>query len=438
MTLQNLIKQIQNTSQLDLMLQDSAIPRETRPEYNYDETGRPIIPELRKNMPNPLGKVAADALIGGKDFYNSFTGGYGGELLIGGADKALENIAYGMPLDKDDATDLSLLTLGPLAKGITTLPKVVNKINESISFIPKNLPLDEATNLARRRTADNVVPFINQYKNRPDTLGGRKIDTDAVRELFPEYNNPDTLVNEIFDTTGSRYRSADIHEGASDLSKIMYDDLLEAPIPSGITDKVTFTAGSAGAGKSRGIASLPKNIQPDLNSKVFYDTNLANFDSARKKIDKALKSGDGNTPVDIFYVHKPIEGAFKNTLQRTKNQTKKFGSGRVVNIDGMLDTNLGALKTIKKLENTYKNNPLVNIKVIDNTSNTPKLMNIKNLPKTPSKKDAENKLFKILAKEKLDPEHLNMLLREKINPFVKTKDTGSTTYGGFLGLIDSY
>ena len=85
-------------------------------------------------------------------------------------------------------------------------------------------------------------------------------------------------------------------------------------------------------------------------------------------------------------MHKPIEGAFKNTLQRTKNQTKKFGSGRVVNIDGMLDTNLGALKTIKKLENTYKNNPLVNIKVIDNTSNTPKLMNIKNLPKTPSKK----------------------------------------------------
>ena len=32
MTLQNLIKQIQNTSQLDLMLQDSAIPRETRPD----------------------------------------------------------------------------------------------------------------------------------------------------------------------------------------------------------------------------------------------------------------------------------------------------------------------------------------------------------------------------------------------------------------------
>ena len=79
----------------------------------------------------------------------------------------------------------------------------------------------------------------------------------------------------------------------------MYDDLLEAPIPSGITDKVTFTAGSAGAGKSRGIASLPKNIQPDLNSKVFYDTNLANFDSAIKKIDKALKRNLEKQPLKV-------------------------------------------------------------------------------------------------------------------------------------------
>ena len=56
----------------------------------------------------------------------------------------------------------------------------------------------------------------------------------------------------------------------------MYDDLLEAPIPSGITDKVTFTAGSAGAGKSRGIASLPKNIQPAILDKFIPDADTKN------------------------------------------------------------------------------------------------------------------------------------------------------------------
>ena len=79
-------------------------------------------------------------------------------------------------------------------------------------------------------------------------------------------------------------------------------------------------------------------------------------------------------------------------------------SGRVVDIDTMLMTNLGSLKTIKQLDKSYKNNPLVNIKVVDNTGDKPFISSIKNLPRAKSKAAAEKDLFKILREERLNPE----------------------------------
>jgi len=416
------IREMLEQSEIQKLLSEG-ITRETRPDGRYDSTGQEIISEVRENVPNPYLKTAANALEYNKDALNllsspiskglkaanvpMFTGeGFLGDLMYGGSNKALDKMAYGHKADKQNMADLGLLGVAPLIGGVRVAAKAVPKAKEIYSFMKPsdNIPIDDMNMLAQDRAKFLEGDMIATYKNRPDTMGGRKIDTDIVREQFPEYNNPDTLVNQLFGTTGSRYRSPDIHEGASDLSKQMYKDLLDAPIPKGVTDKVTFTAGSAGAGKGRVMSLLSKKDAPDANSKAFYDTNLSGFDSAKKKIDMAIKSGTGKTPVDIFYVYRPLGDAFKGTIKRTGNQAEKFGSGRVVTVDAMTETALGSLETIKRLEKAYENNPLVNIKVVDNSTEVPKIITTKDLPQVKTKAEAEKELFKILREERAKPD----------------------------------
>ena len=416
------IREMLEETEIQKLLSEG-ITRETRPDGRYDSTGQEIISEVRENVPNPYLKTAANALEYNKDALNllsspiskglkaanvpMFTGeGFLGDLIYGGSNKALDKMSYGLQPDKQNMADLGLLGVAPLIGGVRAAAKVVPKAKEIYSFMKPsdNISIDDMNELAQDRAKFLEGDMIATYKNRPDTMGGRKIDTDIVREQFPEYNNPDTFVNQLFGTTGSRYRSPDIHEGASDLSKQMYKDLLDAPIPKGVTDKVTFTAGSAGAGKGRVMSLLSKKDAPDANSKAFYDTNLSGFDSAKKKIDMAIKSGTGKTPVDIFYVYRPLGDAFKGTIKRTGNQAEKFGSGRVVTVDAMTETALGSLETIKRLEKAYENNPLVNIKVVDNSTEVPKIITTKDLPQVKTKAEAEKELFKILREERAKPD----------------------------------
>jgi len=378
--------------------------RETPAYADVDNMGFLIEPEFRKHNPNLALKVAADATNRTTDLFNTGNGVVG-DIMFGKAGTALSDMSYGYNPKINDAVDLGLLGVGPFVAGVKGLASGAKLINDTNKFRKANeYTPDELKLLMQRRVVDEAVPMSSDYANRADTFGGRKIDTDIARELFPEYNNANSLVNKLTDTVGSRYRAADVHTGASALSKLRYEELLNAPVPSGIKNKVTFTAGSSGAGKSKGLLNLPKRQQPDFNSKVYYDTNFSDFNKAKSKIDEAIKSGDGKTPVDIFYVNRGLEDAFKGTINRTANQAENFGSGRIVDIDTMLMTNLGSLKTIKQLDKSYKNNPLVNIKVVDNTGDKPFISSIKNLPRAKSKAAAEKDLFKILREERLNPE----------------------------------
>ena len=424
------IREMLEQTEIQKLLEEG-ITRETRPDGRYDETGQEIISEVVENTPYtrdkpfyaPIQAVAGDGINYSADALNllsspiskglkasgvpMFTGeGFLGDLIYGGSGKALNQMAYGHQADKQDMTDLGLLGVAPLIGGAKAAASAVPKLQEMYRFMrpSDNIPIDDMNDLAKDRAKFLEGDMIATYKNRPDTMGGRKIDTDIVREQFPEYNNSDTLINQLLGTTGSRYRSPDIHEGASDLSKVMYKDLLDAPLPKGASDKVTFTAGSAGAGKGRVMSLLSKKDAPDANSKAFYDTNLSSFDSAKKKIDMAIKSGTGKTPVDIFYVYRPLGDAFKGTIKRTGNQAEKFGSGRVVTVDAMTETALGSLDTIRKLEKAYENNPLVNIKIVDNTTEVPKIITTKQLPQVKTKAEAEKELFKILREERAKPD----------------------------------
>ena len=73
------------------------------------------------------------------------------------------------------------------------------------------------------------------------TDGGRILNTDDARELSPHYR-------------ADRTKSADVHEPASAFVKQMYADKLANPTPPGMDNKVIFTAGGTGAGKTTGLS----------------------------------------------------------------------------------------------------------------------------------------------------------------------------------------
>lgn len=420
MTLEDLQKIIgQQTSNLQLKMP----ARETNPNYEYDNMGQPIIPEFRENIPNQALKIGADALTKTRDFYNTGNG-FIGELLIGSGGDALENMAYGYKPKTENLVDLGLLGVTPFLAGVKGLSSAATIANKKSNFIPKNYNKLDQDLLFNNRIDNNFVPLEMSYKNLPGTLDGRRIDTDIARELMPEYNSGNIL-ERMLGVTGSRYRSGDVHQGASNFSSRLFNELLKNPIPKGISDKATFTGGGAGSGKT---SSLTKLIDP--SSKVIRDTTLSNYPKAVNQIDNAIKSHTGKTPVDIFYVNKSPIDSFKNIIKRTSRQVEEFGSGRIVNIDEAKRTHTSSLKTIKKLKKHYKNNDLVNIKIVDNNKKTPKISSLGKLPKPIKPEILENKFIDILMEakksNKIDQDIYTKMLNGRTDPLAIKPTIGRT------------
>jgi len=186
-----------------------------------------------------------------------------------------------------------------------------------------------------------------------DTAGGRVLNTDAARELFPEYKANRTL-------------SADVHEPASQFIKDLYQEKLSNPTPAGLDNTVVFTAGGTGAGKTSTIRQASSSANDMLNkAEMIYDTNMNTFSSADKKINQALDAG---RDVQIFYTYRdPVTSLVEGALPRASRMEAAYGSGRTVPIGEHLKTHVGSRETIQKLSEKYKDNPNVHISVIDNT-----------------------------------------------------------------------
>tara|TARA_B100000795_G_C22800643_1_gene441725 strand:+ start:1185 stop:2570 length:1386 start_codon:yes stop_codon:yes gene_type:complete len=453
MTLEELQKIIgQQTSNLQLKMP----ARETNPNYEYDNMGQPIIPEFRENIPNQALKIGGNIINKTKDLFNikpkndmlgedfvyvrgqpipitkdekemrqeNPPAGILGDMMIGSGGNALEDLAYGYKPKTENLVDLGLLGITPFLGGIKGLASAVKNANKITDFIPKNYNKLDQDLLFNSRVDNNFVPLEMGYKNIPDTLGGRRIDTDIARELMPEYNSGNIL-ERMLGITGSRYRSSDVHQGASNFSSRLFDELLKDPIPKGISDKATFTSGGAGSGKT---SSLTKLIDP--SSKVIRDTTLSNYPKAVNQIDNAIKSHTGKTPVDIFYVNKSPIDSFENIIKRTSRQVEEFGSGRIVNIDEAKRTHSNSLKTIKKLKRHYKNNDLVNIKIVDNNKKTPKISSLDKLPKSIKPEILENKFIDILTEarksDKIDQDVYTKMLNGRTDPLAIKPTIGET------------
>ena len=169
--------------------------------------------------------------------------------------------------------------------------------------------------------------------------------------------------------------SASRHAAASAVSKIFDEKRLNDPATA---DKdVMILAGISGAGKTHTIRSLEQHLE---NYALVKDTNLNNFEAAKKNINKAL---DAHHKAFVLYVERdPVESFTDGVFPRSLETKSK---GRIIPIEGHLRNSM-ARDTIKQVAENYKNNPNVTIRAFANRTGEDvheiKLDEIKPLPYT--------------------------------------------------------
>jgi hypothetical protein len=193
---------------------------------------------------------------------------------------------------------------------------------------------------------------VARYSERPDSQGGKVLNTDTARELSDDYLADRTL-------------SAAVHEPASQFVKDLYArKLAEAP-KEGELPIVLFTAGGTGAGKSTAVQNVASVSEIANSAQIVYDTNMNGFESAKQKIEQALEAGKS---VRIVLVARDPEEALVNgALPRAERQRSEFGSGRTVPVAEHIRTHLGAIETVKRLAKEYAGDERVQVRVIDNS-----------------------------------------------------------------------
>jgi len=288
----------------------------------------------------------------------------------------------------------------PRAGATMTAGSVPNRLNYTpyMGEIGKD-PLPKHMREIETRFADqlnsDVDGAIEQYKNLPDSDGGRIISVDIARELSPDY-------------VADRSLSAAVHEPSSAFIKEHYARMLKSEVPPDKFNEVLFTAGGTGAGKSTALADAL--LDKTVKSHLVYDGNLAGYSSSKGKIQQALDTGKD---VTIAYVHRhPIEALTGGALPRATKQ------GRTVPIDAHASTHVRSIETVKDLAKHYDGNPNVDIRVIDNTRGKGNAL------------DAGNDLSGL-------PEYdYNELLQEatdELNKALKEGKISQKVYDGFIG-----
>lgn len=186
----------------------------------------------------------------------------------------------------------------------------------------------------RQWFGDRTVEQLEaEYAAMPATDGGRRIDTDLVRELAPAY-------------VADRSLSGQLHPYASRLTKALFARALARPVADGRSPFVQFLAGGGGSGKSTATTAAVRVVNAD----IIVDGTPANVASARRDIDAALATGRG-VRVDFVYrsPEKSVEGAIGRAIR----------AGRPVPVWALAEAHSGAPSTVKALAKEYDSNQRV-------------------------------------------------------------------------------
>jgi len=190
------------------------------------------------------------------------------------------------------------------------------------------------------RVDNDFEALVEEYNNLKGTEGGKVLDTDIARELSPEYR-------------ADRSRAGEVHEAVSKFIDKLYKVRLEETSPEGV---VVFMAGGGGVGKS----SASDLIADVFNmADIVYDGTLSTYSKAEQRIRAALNKGQD---VYISYIYREPTDALRNGVL-----TRAMVTGRTVPLDGLVKGHAGSSETVKKLQETFGDNPAFKIFAIDNS-----------------------------------------------------------------------
>ena len=149
----------------------------------------------------------------------------------------------------------------------------------------------------------NFALYQQEYRQHPESFGGRYICSDLFKETMPFYN-ADRETRNLFNGL--------VHNSAAVLAdKQFYDALSEIRQENDSKGKVAvFLTGSPGAGKT---SSVQQGMVDEPNTALIYEGQLIRPESAIDKIQAALDSG---LKVKILAVQNTPETALNNTIQR--------------------------------------------------------------------------------------------------------------------------
>lgn len=186
---------------------------------------------------------------------------------------------------------------------------------------------------------------LEAYARLPDTGGGKIVNTDAARELAPEY---------AASKDGRSLYARAVHEPASWLAKLVYQRLLAKPPETG---KVLMLGGGGGSGKTSALSHLVPGYEKQFDA--IYDTTLADPEKARTNIEMALRTG---RTVDIYYTARdPGESLINGVIKRAGTD------GRTVPLDVAAGAHVAAPQAFLDLVARYQDEPRVRFRIIDNT-----------------------------------------------------------------------
>ena len=240
--------------------------------------------------------------------------------------------------DYDDAVRLQNEALGTSSNA----PQSLIYDAEKIAKLPR-VANDPVALRFNEQVGADLEAAIRQYRQLPETKGGKILNTDFARELNPEYRKDRTL-------------SGSVQITANEINEIMYQQALRDTM--GQEDQWVFTGGGAASGKTAG---LPDEMVDEYD--LVADGTLANFEKSSAQIDQALDSGKA---VTVIYVDRSPEKAFPLLLSRANKMEKELGSGRTVPLNVFLGAHRDARQSIKKISDKYKNDDRVAIQIVNN------------------------------------------------------------------------
>jgi len=218
----------------------------------------------------------------------------------------------------------------------------VGKINEQNGLSEKERRIERQFTDAVRADPDS---FLRRYDELPETRGGKVVNTDEARDLWPEYavSNDARALN-----------AKAVHEPASWIARAKWDQLLDKPPEKG---RVLLLGGGGGSGKTSSLGDIAPGFESNYDA--IYDTTLANQKKAVDAVQQAIDSG--RTVVISYTARAPLDSIIHGIIPRAAKK------GRTVPLEIAAQAHRDAPSVVKALMERYADDDRVDFQFVDNT-----------------------------------------------------------------------